>query len=857
MTLEFLKLAGISGLVFIASMFVILIVLGWIYQDKIKALFIESINQQLRTEIFVDQIRLEIVRTFPMASLTFNHITIMGAGSGNPQDTLLYAEKLQLQFRVMDMIRKNYTLKHIAISNGCIHPTIDKQGQSNFDFWDKTASSNQNHFHLNLQRIVLNNIRARYLDESTNHLIDIDIARASFSGLFSHTTYALTANGDMYANKIVLDSITVIRQQPLKLDMTLDVEDNTTFHFGKGNLWINNHAFSVTGTITKTQEGVGFDTRIEGKKLTLQNLMNDLPDIMKDYTSGYRAKGELAFVAHITGHYTESENPGIEAFFSLQQGELNHSTTKLKLKALSFTGTYHNGEQRRAETTILAINDINTKLNEGMIRGQFRLENLHMPHLSLNLYADMMASEMVSLLKLDQVSSSTGRVLMDVAFQGRMSEKNKFTGQDLVKARASGNISAKDLGFTLKNSPNNHHGINGDLLFRNNDLLVEVFFGNIGRSDFAVSGYFRNILPYLFLEEESIQVDASLYSKLLDFDELLQGQAGNNGISNRLTFSNRLGFHLHATVDQLRFRRFQASNISGNVSLQNKRFNAENVRFKSMNGNVTASGYIDSTMPDRIMMVCSTRLHRVDVHQMFYQMGNFGQQGILDENIFGIMTSDFQFSSQWTPAMEIDWNSLQTTASIRVEDGVLVDYEPMKALGRFLRVDDLSRVTFSTLENNIHIKDRMIIIPDMEINSNILNLKLSGKHSFENQIEYHLQVLLSEILSQKNRHRRNPQEQYGDIIDDGLGRTTLFLKVSGHINDPVFSYDHRGVRQKLVNDLRQERETMLDALKKEFNFLVRSTDDTDASKPMSEKQKEMQRLRKQEEGKMIIEWEDF
>ena len=276
-----------------------------------------------------------------------------------------------------------------------------------------------------------------------------------------------------------------------------------------------------------------------------------------------------------------------------------------------------------------------------------------------------------------------------------------------------------------------------------------------------------------------------------------------------------------------------------------------------MNGTIHTSGTIDGTMPDRLTIVCRSHLHRVDVHQLFYQMGNFGQSAILDENIFGIMTSEFQFSSRWTPSLEIDWASLQTSANIVIEDGVLVDFEPMNALGRFLRVDDLSRVTFSTLQNNIHIKDRMITIPDMEINSNVLNLKLSGKHAFENQIEYHLQILLSEILARKNRQRRNPQEQYGDIIDDGLGRTTLFLKVGGHVDDPVFTYDHRGVRQKLVEDLRKERASLLDALKNEFSFLGRSDESQKEEKPKTAKQLEMERLKKQEEGKMIIEWEDF
>jgi len=246
----------------------------------------------------------------------------------------------------------------------------------------------------------------------------------------------------------------------------------------------------------------------------------------------------------------------------------------------------------------------------------------------------------------------------------------------------------------------------------------------------------------------------------------------------------------------------------------------------------------------------------VDVHQLFYQMGNFGQTGILDENIFGVMTADVQFSSLWSPALDIDWGSLTTQARIRIEDGVLVDYEPMIALSRFLRVDDLGRVTFSTLENQIAIRNRMIYIPEMEIRSSALNLQLSGEHSFGNDIDYRLQILLAELLARKNRERRNPQEQYGDIIDDGLGRTTLFLRVTGPLSDPVFRYDHQGVREKIRDDLRQEGQNLLDVFRREFGIFQRPGRDT-TGEPANPRRREMERIRKQEEGKMVIEWEDL
>jgi hypothetical protein len=257
---------------------------------------------------------------------------------------------------------------------------------------------------------------------------------------------------------------------------------------------------------------------------------------------------------------------------------------------------------------------------------------------------------------------------------------------------------------------------------------------------------------------------------------------------------------------------------------------------------------------DYFTVGCLAQVQDVDINQLFYQMGNFGQTSITDKHIFGQMTADINFSGRWTPNLIVDYNTIETTANMRVEQGALIDFQPLISLSRFLRVDDLDKVTFSTLENQIRIKDKKIIIPDMEIKSSALNLKVSGEHTFENTIDYRIQVLLSEILSRKNRQRRNPQEQYGDIIDDGLGRTTLFLRVTGTTENPEFNYDVQGVREKVRDNLQQEGQNLRDAFRREFGGNAPPIEPTDSVAPESQRRGLFRR--KKEKTKFEIEWDE-
>ena len=81
-------------------------------------------------------------------------------------------------------------------------------------------------------------------------------------------------------------------------------------------------------------------------------------------------------------------------------------------------------------------------------------------------------------------------------------------------------------------------------------------------------------------------------------------------------------------------------------------------------------------------------------------------------------------------------------------------------------------------------------------------------HSFDNIVEYHLKLLLSDILAKKAKKARKDVEEFGVVQDDGLGRTSLFISMIGPVSDPVISYDSQGAREKIKNDLGKEKQSM-------------------------------------------------
>ena len=174
---------------------------------------------------------------------------------------------------------------------------------------------------------------------------------------------------------------------------------------------------------------------------------------------------------------------------------------------------------------------------------------------------------------------------------------------------------------------------------------------------------------------------------------------------------------------------------------------------------------------------------------------------------------EMQFASKWSSSLIINPKSVVVDGTVKISNGELLDFAPILALSRFIKVSELQHVKFSALQNRIQIYDRKIFIPSMEIKSSALNLTASGSHTFDNKVDYSLKLLLSDILGKKARENNS---EFGVVEDDGLGKASLFLHMTGDASNPKFAYDKKAVMKKIQTDIKTEKQTLKELIKKEF-----------------------------------------
>ena len=122
---------------------------------------------------------------------------------------------------------------------------------------------------------------------------------------------------------------------------------------------------------------------------------------------------------------------------------------------------------------------------------------------------------------------------------------------------------------------------------------------------------------------------------------------------------------------------------------------------------------------------------------------------------------------------------------------------------------------FETLENSIIIRDGMIIIPEMSVHSSALDIELSGKHTFENKIDYRFGFRFRDLKQKK-------ESEFGEIIDDGTG-FKVFMRMFGDLDDTNIEWDNNARKEEAKENREQEKQNAKAILKTDFGLFKNDT----------------------------------
>ncbi|MFO7722892.1 MAG: AsmA-like C-terminal region-containing protein [Bacteroidales bacterium] len=821
-----------------AALVIILAVTGILLEKKIKPVLLREINKQLTVKVDVSNISLSLWRSFPQADLLFTGVRIPSL----PGDTTPFvnAESVSLRFSILDLVRKNYTIRHIEIRNGKLSLLFPDNGKPNY-LIIREGEGEAEALEFALRRVLIRNVDVVYRDDPNKVVVDFTCRKTTFRGDFFRDTYKLKAWGDIVANGLQTGSDKFFSGQDAELDLIMEIDNRTgRYTISRGSLEVEGLPFEVDGEIETARGKHLLSLNLAGKGLRMDHLLELLPESYHHIREEYAPSGSINLTGTVIGSYAGGNTPGIDIAFGIENGTITHQSSGVQLSSLSFEGAY----RYSSTENVISINNLKSSLGDGELHGSASVTNLNQPIVKLELYADLPVSELLEFFPMQQIESGEGRIRLALKGETAVSTTESFSKAQFLNSRTNGEIEFSDVSLALRGSAGKLTGINGKLLFDNNDVRMTDFQIVVNTSPFLIRGYGRNLLPYLITADQSLEFQGSITSEMVDLKDLLFLTAGASPSSDKgkgVTLPANITGTVSVAIRHLEYDAFQPADITGRLRIEPGRVYAEQVKMRAFNGELHGGLALNQLRDGSFSMDVAMNTSKADITMMFRQFNNFGQDDLEDKNLKGQLTSRLRMQSRLTPQLKFSMPTLEAVGELVVEQGELIDYEPIKALAKYTRLDDLSRIRFSTLRNEIRIVNEKVIIPEMMIRSDAVDLSVSGSQAFSGEIEYHIRMLLSDILSGKAKRNPNPELQ---AETDSRGRLTLFLVVDGTVADPRVRYDRRSQREKVQQEMQQEKEEIKGLIRKEFGTFIRQNDNPDATQGNSR------------EGEIIIEWED-
>ncbi len=831
------KVMLVSAVV-VAIVFVAGIILSKVYEDEIEQFVISKIDKELSANIKVGEIEFSFIRKFPRASLRLKQVSVSKI-DGQESDKFLSAEDIFLQFNINDIISKKYILRRIDIENGIIKPVIYDDGSNNLPGMKDTTGGSD--FFVNIEKFNLENILLKYDNRHEKQVIQVLLHKMKAPMELSTSNSKFSLAGNMLIKEYSSEGVKLLENKDLKLDISLSIDNkNKIAQFSQSELEFANLPFSIKGKLS-FGEKIDVDMSIDSEGIKIKDLTSILPESARKQVGFYEIDGDITFKSKIEGKLSEVEFPGISANFSLANAAVENKSTGIKLSNLKFSGSFNNGNHKKMSSATMKINELSGRFNAGSFNGNMLISNLIDPSVDAIINTELSLEELQSFAGLTNFDVFKGTAKLNLKVIGKVMESGKT---NLAGLQISGDAQIMNGDIKLKAQEVGYKDVVASLVFDKKTVTVNGV--NLKVDDSQMNGNFKidNYMA-IFMDEtdKNVFFNGQIETNKISYDKIMKIiSVESSGNSGNIYFGT-----IDFVASNFIYNDINMTNVKGRFTLADSKWKISGIHANALGGSVSGNMTF-SPAGKKSILLTDVFLNNVDVNRLFRDFKNFDQQMITDKNIKGLVSGKISASMPFDANMNYLVNELVANADIQIDNGELIGVKELNSVAKYTRVDDFSHIKFSTLKNNISINNGKILIPDMEIKSDKMNLNIFGTHNFNNEFDYHLNVLLTEILAKKIEPAK--VTEFGTEIDDGYGKTRIFLRIVGNTDDFKVSYDKKEAVGKVKADIKTEGQTLKAALREDF---VNEKRDSLRVERKKQKEKDEQELKLRESGKFIIE----
>ena len=804
----------IKGFFWTVGLFLLLcftaILLVFVYEDKVKEVVIAELNKNLNCEIKVDpaNIDLTFISSFPKCAIEFNEFAIMESWNKKSKDTLAYIGSLRLKFSLKDIFNKRYNISAIELVKARLDLKEDKNGKVNYEIWKDAGEENEKEkndsLNFVLEHIDILESQISYRNKNRSIKTEFFISELAFKGKFTESAFDLSSKGKILHADLLVDKTNYFKNKSVDMDIVMNV-DRDLYHIEKADLSLNKMKFKVEGDLNYQDSLKSLQMKYTASNLDINSILSLLPERYRNRINDYKSDGE--FYAGGDLNYTAGNPLSIRSDFGVKNASVEYKPAGTQLKAVNLTGKI----QLNKNNSFLQLQNISANLEGDQLSGNFNLNDFDAPVIDVNAKGEMDLGHIFRFWPIDTLEKLEGKLSFNTHVTGAIAELKEKTFSD--KAGIEIDALIKGLNAKFKKDEKGIEVENCHILSRDRDVKVEDLTIKRGNSNVIINGEIPGLFNFILNSKSELNISGDLKSKYFNVDDFISPGSTSGSAETEYNIPGNLNLKLDVSAEEFVFNKFKAEKINGNFELKKSKIMISDMNFETMQGKAEADALIDASGND-LQMDLQAQLNGINVQQLFEELNNFGQGTLTDKHVKGIVTSGIAFSGSWDKKLNANLKSIVSSATLNIERGELNDFKPLESLSKYVDLEELKRIKFSSLTSTLSIHDKVIYIPKTALKNSALNIDFSGTHDFDNNIDYHIRLLISELLAKK----RKADDEFGPVENDPENKRSAFILMTGNIDNIKVKYDKQGLKQKIKEDIKQEKQNLKQILKEEFGL---------------------------------------
>ena len=759
-----------------------------LYEKEITKVALENFNKNLKKPIQTSEVNFSILKKFPFASIELNNLIILDV---TQKDTLLTAEKFYLKLNIIDLFKKVYNFKLIEIKNGSLNIILDKNGKENYLIFE--GKSEKNNF--DLQKIIIENTSIIYQNKLEKIRFKTYSKNTKLKGDFTNDL-------DLIIKGSLVNSIVFFN------DNQTSINTNHIVNFLVKN---KESLLKLTGFISENDLKINFDADISnqfnykvnlnGSALNIAKALNYISKKQKDNLKNYFLDGYCDL--NLSLNKIEKNKTAYKADFIINEGILNNGKN-LTVKKIKATGSYVSNLNNNFKHTI-NTNEIECLINNNIVKGSFKLPDLKTDNISANFSSIL---NLNTFKKLNNFKDFSGTAKISGTYFGGYKVFNNSWRKKISNSKTSLKISLLNTEIKFLNNIQANN-INALFHLEDNFLNIDSISAQIGdETKVKFIGGIENI----FKNQQKIA--GQLFCEKLEGNDF---QKSNNSNKN-FKIPKNISANISLKINNASINRFQMSDFESSFILNKGEVKLKDIKLKSMSGVASGEITFNQTPSLNWRLITTANLNSIDVRQLFYEFENFGQNTMKHNHIRGTTNSEVYIRTEWDSSFNMISDNIYAFLDVKIIDGELIEFEPMMQLSEYISLEELKRIRFSTLQNQLEIKNRIIEIPHMKIFSSAMDVEGSGTHTFDNEIDYQIEFSLKDVLNKKFRKKRSSKiSEFGYIEENEISGAILPLKMNGNAKNPEISFNFNRVKDRIKNSMKKQKNDIKDLFNKEKN----------------------------------------